>query len=191
MTKRSSHPDHQLTSQFFSHPWCWERLHFGDIFTSKVISWRFLDITLVPCEDTSTCFVCPKKPCHWKVETMRFQVTHPPSKKRGLQPAWFPQTSTGPWLSWDVFPQAQSKFFHPWVLALVAEIQQVRKDEEVMKGRWCSLGRECAIEPWGDGWNLIWSKDWWPSTRPKIQHHYKWCFVRGNSGWWLVTLPRI
>lgn len=38
MTKRSSHPDHQLTSPFCSHPWCWERLHFGDIFTSKVIS---------------------------------------------------------------------------------------------------------------------------------------------------------
>eukprot|EP00434_Breviolum_minutum_P001604 symbB.v1.2.001416.t1/scaffold74.1/size352168/9 len=30
--------------------------------------------------------------------------------------------------------QAQSKFFHPWVLALVAEIQQVRKDEEVVEG---------------------------------------------------------
>jgi len=30
--------------------------------------------------------------------------------------------------------QAQSKFFHPWVLALVAEIQQVRKDEEVVQG---------------------------------------------------------
>lgn len=30
--------------------------------------------------------------------------------------------------------QAQSKFFHPWVLALVAEIQQVRKDQEVVEG---------------------------------------------------------
>jgi len=91
MTKRSSHPDHQLTrSQFCSHPWCWERLHFGDIFTSKVISWRFLDITLVPCEDTSTCFVCPKKTCHWKVETVRFQVTHPPSKKEASNLHGFP-----------------------------------------------------------------------------------------------------
>lgn len=30
--------------------------------------------------------------------------------------------------------QAQAKFFHPWVSALVAEIQQICKDEEVVEG---------------------------------------------------------
>ena len=106
MTKRSSHPDHQLTrSQFCSHPWCWERLHFGDIFTSKTIPWRFLDITLFHVRIPPH-ILCVQKPCHWKVETVA-------SNLHG-----FPQTSTGPWLSWDVFPQAQSKFFHPWVLAI-------------------------------------------------------------------------
>ena len=70
MTKRSSHPDHQLTrSQFCSHPWCWERLHFGDIFTSKTIPWRFLDITLFHVRIPPH-ILCVQKPCHWKVETV-------------------------------------------------------------------------------------------------------------------------